>query len=602
MSQASPTIATSPPQLNQPTSLRFGIAIALLIGVLLWWFFGRREPAPQYTFIVMGIAIAVGLLPPVSGAFARVAEKLRRPSPRASWLAALVIAILSGVFLYAIAIDQQTDLILKFQDEHAYMLQMRMLAQGRLWMDPLPPPLADSLDTFFVLTSPKYSPIYFPGAALLYVPTIWLNLPFWVMPLMVASMTVGLFYKLLTDLIDGVYAIAGVFVLLGVVRFRSLSLMLLSQLPMLFFAILLVLAWLRWRRDRRLGWAMAIGVIAGWAAITRPLDALAYALPIGVAMLMDLRDAHAPAKKWLATLALLGAAAAPFLAIQVIQNVATTGHVMKFASDSYVEQTYPGPMLGFHDIDWSRVPVAKTPDIQRANAEIVHPHFKQHAIAKLGEDWSKTRLPYLMEWTWPKHLFFMALVPVGVLGLTNRPRRVVGATGALFVALYAFYAFFLPHYLIVLAPIGIFLILAGIESIARAWPANREPITCALLLAAVALPVSLLPEFTGKRTEYRFPELVRVNRSLATIPPQERALVLFRTDPAKTSVFQEPMFNFESAWPDDARVVRAHDLDAEKNRALFRYYANKQPDRVVYLYDRGTGALARLGVVTDLAK
>jgi hypothetical protein len=54
-------------------------------------------------------------------------------------------------------------------------------------------------------------------------------------------------------------------------------------------------------------------------------------------------------------------------------------------------------------------------------------------------------------------------------------------------------------------------------------------------------------------------------------------------------------------WPDDARIIRAHDLGPERNRELFRYYAQRQPQRTVYRFDRMTATLTRLGNVVDLA-
>ena len=63
----------------------------------------------------------------------------------------------------------------------------------------------------------------------------------------------------------------------------------------------------------------------------------------------------------------------------------------------------------------------------------------------------------------------------------------------------------------------------------------------------------------------------------------------------------EVVYNTDVAWPDDAPVIRAHDLGADRNAALYRYYAQRQPDRMVYRFDRATNALVRLGNVVDLA-
>jgi len=53
--------------------------------------------------------------------------------------------------------------------------------------------------------------------------------------------------------------------------------------------------------------------------------------------------------------------------------------------------------------------------------------------------------------------------------------------------------------------------------------------------------------------------------------------------------------------PDDAPIIRAHDLGLDRNRALFDYYAQRQPQRTVYLYDRARRSLVELGNVSDLA-
>jgi hypothetical protein len=55
-------------------------------------------------------------------------------------------------------------------------------------------------------------------------------------------------------------------------------------------------------------------------------------------------------------------------------------------------------------------------------------------------------------------------------------------------------------------------------------------------------------------------------------------------------------------WPDDAPIIRAHDL-GHANRQLYAYYAQRQPNRMVYHFDRTAGRLSPpLGNVADLAQ
>jgi len=75
--------------------------------------------------------------------------------------------------------------------------------------------------------------------------------------------------------------------------------------------------------------------------------------------------------------------------------------------------------------------------------------------------------------------------------------------------------------------------------------------------------------------------------------------VLFHFWPGR-SIDQEPVYNIGVAWPDDARVVRAHDRGRENVR-LYRYFAERQPRRVIYLFDEETCTARRLGTSSELA-
>jgi hypothetical protein len=77
--------------------------------------------------------------------------------------------------------------------------------------------------------------------------------------------------------------------------------------------------------------------------------------------------------------------------------------------------------------------------------------------------------------------------------------------------------------------------------------------------------------------------------------PHKPAVVFVKYDPAdRDSWSQEPVYNTDVAWPDDAEVVRAHDL-GERNGELIAYYAEQAPGRWVYRYDKSSGRLESLG-------
>ena len=148
---------------------------------------------------------------------------------------------------------------------------------------------ADFYDSFYILVKPVYCSIYFPGTALLYVPTIWLHLPTWVMPVLAAGTVVGFVYAIVAETVDGFFAILSAVMIVSLSWFRVYSILLMSHVPALLMGVAMVWCWLRWREKNSIGWAIAIGAVAGWAAIIRPVDAPVYALPVGVAMLPRLR-------------------------------------------------------------------------------------------------------------------------------------------------------------------------------------------------------------------------------------------------------------------------------------------------------------------------
>jgi hypothetical protein len=92
-------------------------------------------------------------------------------------------------------------------------------------------------------------------------------------------------------------------------------------------------------------------------------------------------------------------------------------------------------------------------------------------------------------------------------------------------------------------------------------------------------------------------ELRRIDSALARLD-HTPAVVLFHFPP-EGAAHLEPVYNITTAWPDDAEVIRGHDL-GDRNIEIFRYYAARQPDRAFYRYDRADGTLTFLGFARDL--
>lgn len=593
------------------TRRRFTVAALLAAGGLFWLLLpaGPRSPGPVRWALLL-LAVALAMVPAVHRRVSVVLEKLRHPSPRALDWSTLLVGVLAAAYFLLTAIVQDRDLFPKTHDEQSYLLQMQMLARGRLWMPQHE--LADFFDTFWVIVRPVYASMYFPGNALFHVPTVWFDWPTWLMPLVASGAVVALLYRVVTELVDGAAGAMAALLLVSLTEFRLLTVLLFSAVPTMLLGLLIVWAYLRWHRSGQLPWLLAVGVFAGWAAITRPVDAVCYALPVGVATLFDLR--RRPAKHWAIAAALIVLGAAPFLALQAVFNKGVTGSFTHMPHTYYHDRDQPNTSFGFRPYDPSRQPASVVQQKGDYYRDFILPFLESHQPARVLPTWWKTYLPRLFDTTLPGRPL-LVLLPVALLGLTDRRRVVLWATLPLFLLLYFFNPFFLEHYAVVFAPAVLLSVVLGMQVAEDAFPRGRPRIASAFALAVVALSLTSLYELNSLTTLLdRTPE-ARRRHAVSDEPFRSRllryvhydfggqvsapAVVLFRYTPGDPIV-EEPVYNSGVAWPDDAPIIRAHDL-GERNREIFAYYARHQPERVFWLFDRRTGELKKLGPAWALA-
>jgi hypothetical protein len=608
-----------------PTARKIAAALLLLLGVQLWLIVGRSQwgnALAGLTLPVGGIRVRVSglvvwaavvvlaLVPAVSRRVVRVLEQVARPSPRTRLVAAAAIALVVGLYLYATAVSQGREFILKILDENSYAIGARMLAAGRLWT--AAHPAAESFDSAYVLVRPVYASMYFPGTALMLVPAVWLGLPWWVTPLLAFALSAGVLYRVVTELIDGVAGLLSVLLLASLTMYRELALRLYSQVPMLLLSLLLMWAWLAWRNDRRAWRAGIIGLLAGWMLIVRPLDALIFLLPVMVAMTLDLRRPD-----W-RTAAAIAIGVAPFLVLQLVANRGVTGSWTTTPHAFYAQRDFPGVTLGFHEPRPAAALVTRTPQKHELYAESV-PAIRNHRPAALWNEIVNMRLRKTALVTLPNNLLLI-LLPVGVAAVFasatatmtagNRPHRrrtwVFAAALPLFLLAYALYLFYLPHYIIVIAPAVIFLVVLAVRALPPVWPRAANALTMFVTAAVVLICLYEVPQVNRHAyDDLPASDLVAINEALANLAHRP-ALVLFRYPATGGDPGREPVYNVDALHIDDAEVIRAHDLPGEINRRLLDYYAQRQPHRHVYRVIRkpaGGGApeLIDLGPVGEVA-
>jgi hypothetical protein len=630
-------------------------ASLLIAGLLIWAAFGGGRGIGALRWAIIAAATGLAMVPPVSRAIVRLLDRIRHPSPRQAWAAAIGIAIVAAGYFILTAFLQDRDLFAKTHDDCSYLIQMQMLARGHLWMPAHP--LADFFDSFYLIVRPVYASQYFPGTALMYVPTIWLHLPTWVLPVLAAGSVVGLVYRILTELIDGAAGALGALWVVSLSWFRMASILLMSQIPALLLGLIMLWAWLHWRKTRRPAWLLLIGAAAGWAAITRPVDAVCYALPIGVAIVWDLlgsrRRMHSlplpsgegwgagtsenafeqPARpsqfpltpalsrrereqegrpavpaQPLLIVALLLLGAAPFLGIQLAFDKGVTGHLFETPFRMYLDRDAPGTQFGFPKYNADARPQSVLPQKQAYYRDWVVPYIRRHQPDQLLSTWLARWLPMIIDTAMPTRAM-IPLAIVGLAGLTDRRRVVLWATLPLFVLLYVFYTIFLEHYAIAVIPAMVLTGVLAVPTLGDALPRFRSTIVAGAAMLIISSCVTSLWEINrwiappGRQIEdetFRSTVLREVNLDVPQASDLIKpAVILFRYHPGD-NYFEEPVYNTDVAWPDDAPIIRAHDLGPQRDREIIDYYATKKPVREFYLFDaKGLNKIEDLGPSDD---
>ena len=119
-----------------PIMHKTAVVLLLVVGVQLWLLIGRGQygsaPRPAIFFAI----IAVTSLPPVYRRISRGLDRIRDVTPRRRMLIGVAIFVIATPLLYSTAVYQHRELFPKMHDEYMHLLQMQLLARGRLWMPP----------------------------------------------------------------------------------------------------------------------------------------------------------------------------------------------------------------------------------------------------------------------------------------------------------------------------------------------------------------------------------------------------------------------------------------------------------------------------------
>lgn len=533
--------------------------------------------------LVIGV-VALALLRAPLPRLARVERLLAGRWP------ALVIALITALtFAFEWGSLRQLPLV---HDEAAYILQARLFAAGK-WTDSVPIP--EFFEQPHVLVTPRFAEKYGPGNALMLVPGIWLGRP-GLMPVIMLGIAGALIFVLGRR-------IAGVWVgVLAWMIWLGLASPTTTFRPSYFSEMLTQTLWLagwwallRWRQDGRLGHLLLIAACIGWMAISRPLTAVAFAIPVGAAVLyLTWRRAA-----W-AQLSAAMALGICFLAVIPLWSARTTGSWRETPLMLYTDQYMPYDVPGFG--------LRERPLLREASPEI-------SCFERIYGSAHKWHLPAAI----PANLYARThetinafftdrrrgLLIFAALGILASPVELgfMLATCVVLVLAYTSYAHnadWAVYYLetqpvcALLAGAGIWVILSAIGRRWRRPRADQSPRATGLELASCGMLVLALLALPPTRDAV---QMVRHFKSIGDLPhrlfrqavdslPAGRAIVFVRYAPGE-GCQQNLIQNYPPMAA--ARTWIVNDRGSDDERLL-----RASPDRTPYLFDVKNGTMEPL--------
>lgn len=571
-----------------------GIGLAVFAGHRQWVDDGTRVSLVQWIlpFALAGLA----LIPQISQWINKQLARQANASPRQQIINALALAVGAMLWFLLASAMQGRNLVPKIHDEFCYLIQAHILAQGKLWMPGHP--LGLVFESFYLVTQPVYTAIYFPGTAMLQVPGVWLGLPTFIMPLLISGACVGLMYLVIARLTDPALGLIAAIMLMCGQTMDGMAPQILSVQPILLATLGMIWAWLRWRSKPNLARAAIFGLIAGWAAITRPSDAAVFGLPIVLAVLPAMHKIGW--RKAAGQLAMILLCAVPFLSLQIALDKKITGSALVTPHEYTTIGQFPGVAFG-----WDRTGPLEPPSSPLPQRRIMYERFYKPILQESMQynrlaEIAMLRLPRALAAGLPVVLL-AALLPLGLLQIGRNSRWILPVALVLFFAIYMFYPAFLKHYALVVAPAFILLVALAGPVLAAAFPSAGSRMNACIVAFILGCCLATMIVIARKDdSNFRAANVLAMANEQIADHVHAPAIVLFTFD-QRADVNDEPVYNADVAWPDDAPVIRCHDLGDQFNRKIFEYYAHHGPDRAVWRFSRTDGSLKYVGTARKLA-
>jgi 4-amino-4-deoxy-L-arabinose transferase-like glycosyltransferase len=462
-------------------------------------------------------------------------------------------------------------------DEASYLLQARIFADGAFAMPAAP--LPEFFEQFHTFVTPFQASKYPPGHALLLAPGAFVGWPALV-PLLLGGVTAAFIFLLARRVSNAwVALLAWTIWLFNSATFHTHA----SYFSQTTSGALWVLGWwclLEWRDTGRRGWLLALAACVGWLAITRPLTAAAYALPIGV--YVSVRVARRKLWTDLAAAAALGTA---ILLILPYSNARTTGDWRRTPWSEYAREYLPFDRMGF-GLDSTPPARALPPDMVQLG-DAFKPLHVEYAPANVPDAFSDRMLYTSLElWRGPR----VVLMAAALVGLTLAAGEVAFALASV-VVVFAFYLVYAHPaswtlYYSETRPVIAMLSALGVWRLFSLRHKGRwnalPPVTAPAAVAAGLLLLAYLPSAVRgvgawRRERVSEQQYIRSFQSTVARIPAPKAVVYVRYAP----------------WHNVHTSLIANDPDLERARVWIVYDRGPDnvrlmklaPDRVAYLFD-----------------
>jgi hypothetical protein len=465
-------------------------------------------------------------------------------------------------------------------DEAAYALQAKLFAHFR-WTAPAPP-IREFFEQMHVLMSPVVASKYPPGHSLLLAFGAALGMP-GLVPVLLGGATGGLLFALARRVGNEYVALLAWLMWTCLPVQEGLRPSYFSEVTTTVTFLLGWWALLRWRDDNRTGWLVLLSVATAWCAVTRPITAVAYAIPTGAVTLAMIRRRRAWRPAMIAIVA-----GFVVVAILPLWNWRTTGSVLTSPYLAYDHVYLAFEHLGFGD-NGGRAPTWLPRDLyyQVAGFANVHAQYTpgtmpHELLLRLRYTW----IAYFGNATWSVMLSAFIVVGIFVAGVEN---LVILATVVTLYAVHLVYAYpasWTIYYYEIIAPLCFLAALGvwrAIQMIAALRGRTASPSFARRTMIGVAL--TCLPFALATQGSKRSGKAAMTWGQTSFARGAERlptpAIVFIRYAPNHLNqaslVDNDPDFAHAAVW----KVYDRGDAENARLRAL-------APERKAFIYDEAS--------------